>query len=255
MHTKQKVQQEMMGNAMTINQDIEVEYLYDILENNQQGLHIKTTYQRLAMHMELPQKTLDYDSKHVNDENNPLNKLGKMMGKSFDVYISPEGKVTKVEGLRAIIDSIGSDAATQQVLAQQFSDSAFIHMMDASLNIYPNKKIRVGESWQKNVSMPTGGMMDMSLQSTYTLNNIVNDQAHIQVRSDIKLSPLASNEVTNNMEFNLTGKQTGELQTDIQSGLVSSGSLHQEINGNLSAQGFKIPMTIISDITTTGKKR
>lgn len=252
--TNQLIKQEVMGSEMTIKQQIEVGYLYDVIENDATGLHIKTTYQNIALHMEMPQKTLDYDSENNTDETNPLKNLGNLTGKSFDMYVSPEGRVTKVEGLQDILNSIGGDAATQQLLKQQFGDSAFIHMMDAALNIYPNKKVKTGETWQKNSLTPVAGMMNMALQSTYTLKSVSHNQANIDVQSNIQLSPLSNSSSPVSMEFHLQGTQQGNMQTDVLTGLVANGTIHQDISGEIVAQGMKIPMHITSEISITGKK-
>jgi len=252
--TNQLIKQEVMGSEMTIKQQIEVDYLYDVIENDATGLHIKTTYQNIALHMEMPQKTLDYDSQNDDNETGPLKNLGNLTGKSFDMYISPEGQVAKVEGLQDILNGISSDAATQQLLKQQFGDSAFIHMMDAALNIYPNKKVKTGEAWQKNSSTPIAGMMNMVLQSTYTLKSVAGNQANIDVLSNIQLSPLSNNNLPVNMEFHLKGTQQGSMQTDVLTGLVATSTIHQDISGEIVAQGMKIPMHITSEVSITGKK-
>jgi hypothetical protein len=176
-----------------------------------------------------------------------------MVGKSFFMYLSPEGEVTKVEGMQDVLNSIGGEASTQQLLKQQFSDSAFMNMMNVSLNIYPNKEIQPNESWQKDFKMPMAGMMEMDLQNQYTLTAINGKQADISVHSTIKLSPLNSESPLGNMQINLTGTQDGKVQVDSSTGLINSSTINQQISGDISAQGMKIPMKITSKITLTGK--
>jgi len=251
--TVQSITQEIMGNKMNIDQQTTVNYLYDVLENNAQGLHIKTTYQSFAIHMQTPQGSHQFDSEASENEESPLKSLGNMVGKSFDMYVSPEGEITKVEGMKEILDAIGGDAATQQLLAQQFSDSAFMNMMNVAMNIYPNKEIKKGESWQKNASTPIAGIMEMNLQNNFILSELSNDQSTLTVQSAIALAPLSSGSALGNIEINLKGTQSGTILLHTSSGLITSSKMHQEITGDIAAQGMKIPMSILSDITLTGK--
>ncbi|WP_134091194.1 DUF6263 family protein [Olivibacter sp. XZL3] len=249
----QLVNQEVMGNKMDIKQQTQVDYLYQVLENNAQDMKIKCTYQNMSIHMETPQGDLHFDSKSAENAEGPLKPVGNMVGKSFFMYLNPEGEVTKVEGMQEILNAIGGDATTQQMLKQQFSDSAFMNMMNISLNIYPNKEMQPNETWQKDFQMPMAGMMEMDLQNRYTLTNLSGKQADIAVQSDIKLSPLSGSPL-GAMEFNLTGTQTGAIQVDTSTGLINTSKIHQKINGDISAQGMKIPMQITSEITLTGRE-
>lgn len=249
----QLVNQEVMGNKMDIKQQTQVDYRYEVLENDAQEMKIKCTYQNMSIHMETPQGASHFDSRREENAEGPLKPVGNMVGKSFFMYLNPEGEVTKVEGMEDILNSIGGDASTQQMLKQQFSDSAFMNMMNVSLNIYPNKEIQPNESWQKDFKMPMAGMMEMDLQNRYTLTSLTGEQAEIAVQSDIKLSPLSGSPL-GAMEFNLTGTQTGAIQVDTSSGLINTSKIHQKINGDISAQGMKIPMRITSDITLTGRE-
>lgn len=249
----QLVNQEVMGNQMDIKQQTQVDYIYEVVESNTQGMKIKSTYQTMAINMETPQGNFHFDSKRTDNPESPLKAVGKMVGKSFVMYLSPEGEVTKVEGMQDVLNSIGGEASTQQLLKQQFSDSAFMNMMNVSLNIYPNKEIQPNESWQKDFKMPMAGMMEMDLQNQYTLTAINGKQADISVHSTIKLSPLDSESPLGNMQINLTGTQDGKVQVDSSTGLINSSTINQQISGDISAQGMKIPMKITSKITLTGK--
>ncbi|MEH6307296.1 DUF6263 family protein [Olivibacter sp. CPCC 100613] len=249
----QLVNQEVMGNQMDIKQQTKVDYLYEVLESNAQGMKIKSTYQTMAINMETPQGAFKFDSESKENPESPLKAVGNMVGKSFLMYLSPEGEVTKVEGMQDILNSIGGEETTQQLLKQQFSDSAFMNMMNVSLNIYPNKEIKPRETWQKDFKMPMAGMMEMDLQNQYTLTGIQGKQADIAVHSAVKLSPIASDSPLGSMEINLNGTQEGTIQVDVSTGLINASTINQQINGDISAQGMKIPMKITSKITLTGK--
>lgn len=249
----QLVNQEVMGNQMDIKQQTKVDYLYEVLESNAQGMKIKSTYQTMAINMETPQGAFKFDSESKENPESPLKAVGNMVGKSFLMYLSPEGGVTKVEGMQDILNSIGGEETTQQLLKQQFSDSAFMNMMNVSLNIYPNKEIKPRETWQKDFKMPMAGMMEMDLQNQYTLTGIQGKQADIAVHSAVKLSPIASDSPLGSMEINLNGTQEGTIQVDVSTGLINASTINQQINGDISAQGMKIPMKITSKITLTGK--
>jgi len=252
-NTSQSIAQEVMGNKMNIKQHTNIDYIYEVVESSGQGMLIKTTYQNILIDTQTPQGNIAYDSKRKDNTDSPLKNIGNMVGKSFTMHVSSEGEVTQVNGMQQIVSSIGGDAATKQLLQQQFSDSAFINMMNMALNIYPNREMKIGESWQKNSSAEMAGMMKMNTQNTYTLKSLEKDNAIIAVQSTIGLLPLSNKGVLGNIEFNLKGTQNGTIKSDAKSGMITSSTIHQEIKGDVSAQGIKIPMTVISDITLTGR--
>ncbi|MFC6099289.1 DUF6263 family protein [Olivibacter domesticus] len=253
-NTSQLIAQEVMGNKMDIKQHTDIDYIYEVIESNAQGMLIKTTYQNILIDTQTPQGNISYDSKKKDNADSPLKNIGNMVGKSFTMHASAEGEVTQIKGMQEIVNSIGGDATTKQLLKQQFSDSAFINMMNMALNIYPNKEMKIGESWQKISTAEMAGMMKMNTQNTYTLKSLEKDNAIIAVQSNIDLLPLPNKGVLGNIEFNLKGTQSGTIKSHLQSGMITSSVIHQEIKGNVSAQGIKIPMTITSDITLTGRE-
>lgn len=253
-NTAQVISQEIMGNKMNIKQHTTIDYIYEVLESNTNGLQIKTSYQRIFISTDTPQGNISYDSRKPENGNSLLKDIGNMVGQSFTMYVSPEGEVTKVEGMESIINSFTEDNPAQQLLKQQFSDSAFINIMNVALNIYPNREISIGESWQKNSSTEMASLMKTDMQNNYTLTAIKGSQAVISLTSNLKLSPLSNGGVPANTEIDLRGSQKGIINTHITSGLIISSTLHQEVTGTLSVKGMKIPMNITSEITVTGKE-
>ncbi|QNL52157.1 hypothetical protein H8S90_11580 [Olivibacter sp. SDN3] len=253
-NTSQVISQEIMGNKMNIKQHTTIDYIYEVLKSNTNGLQIKTTYQSISISTDTPEGNISYDSKKQENNDSPFKDIEAIVGKSFTMYVSPEGEVTQVEGMESIINSFAKDDPAQQLLKQQFSDSAFINIMNAALNIYPNKEIDLGESWRKDSSAEMAGLMATDMQNTYTLTDIKGNDAVISLTSILKLSPLSGEGILSNMKINLQGTQKGTINTHITSGLIISSTINQEITGTLSAQGLEIPMNITSEITVTGKE-
>ncbi|WP_257667638.1 DUF6263 family protein [Parapedobacter tibetensis] len=254
--TKQNIVQEAMGQQMTTTQDIVADYIYDIQAVQNGMTTINVTFGSIKMDMDVAgMQKLTYDSDNPDGGTEELKAMSNMVGKSFLMEINEEGSVEKIEGLAEIISSIGGQQA--ELLKQSFGDSSMIQNMNQVTNIYPNKKVRVGDKWMKKFSGPVAGIMQSEATSDFSLSDIEGDLAILEMNGEMDFSKLeggGGNPMLQGAEFKLKGTQTGTLEVDIKSGLPLQTKLKQAISGNLEVQGMQIPMTITSDITITGKK-
>jgi hypothetical protein len=236
---KQQIAQEVMGQSITIDQQITTDYAYKVLSNDGKLMKIEVTYQRILVNMDLPQKQIVYDSDSPGE--GELAAVNALIGKPFHIYMTPQGDVTRVEGYDELTGGLPSAE-----MEAMFSDSSLMQSLD--MNIYAGKPVGMGESWNIAKTMQ---MSTLTLQSdlTYTLEGSSEDLAWINVNGNISA---VSNQDEYDME--LSGTQEGTLETDIRTGMVSSGQLQLDIDAKIVAQGFEIPMNLQMEVTMSGKK-
>src|SRR3546814_5994266 len=104
------------------------------------------------------------------------------------------------------------------------------------MNIYPTEPISIGTSWNKVAYID---LMNVKLQNnlSYTLEGTSEDLAWINVNGDI--TGLANN---SDLKLNLKGTQTGTIETDLESGLISNGSIQMEIEASIESIDMVSPM-------------
>ena len=253
---KQHIVQEAMGQQVTTTQDISTDYIYDVKSVEKGVTTINVTFKALKMDTDVAgMQRLTYDSTNPDAGTNELKAMSNLIGKSFLMYINEEGNVEKVAGLAEIIG--GVEGPQSELLKQSFGDSSMIQNMNQITNIYPNKKVTIGDTWVKTFSGPIAGMMQSEATSNFALSEVTGDIATLEVDGQMGFSKLTgggANPMLQGAEFNLNGTQRGTMEVDIASGLPMQTKLKQDISGNLAIQGMQIPMSITSDITITGKR-
>jgi len=92
------------------------------------------------------------------------------------------------------------------------------------------------------------------LNNTYTLKSVENDIATVLVSSAMKIPGTEMEQNGMKMNISMDGKQSGAMEISVPTGQVLSGKIQQTIDGNMEAQGQKIPMSINGTINISSKK-
>jgi len=236
----QQIVQEVMGQSISIDQRMTTDYAYNVLSNDGKLIKIEVAYKRIQMNFDMPQNQIAYDSDLPGTGN--LSALDGLIDKPFTVFMTPEGNVSKVEGYSEMISGLTLSDEIKGML----SDSSLVQSLD--MNIYAGRPVAMGESWNISKTMDISPVL-MTSDLTYTLEGSSEDLAWINVNGEISA---VSKEADYDLE--LSGKQEGTMETDIRTGMVSSGQIGMDIDAKLIAQGFEIPMTMKMEVTISGRK-
>lgn len=209
---------------------------------------ITTSYKSMRMNMKVMGMTFDIDSDKPVDNGdaditkNPLGMMNKVVsgiiGKNFIIKVDDDGKVLEVLGFEKIlsdmVDSMGieGDIKTQAEasLKEQFSNQSIKDQFAQVFTIFPNKEVKVGDTWEKSFS--TGGKMAGNYNTKYTVKSIEGD--HVALISDTKIS-------SDNKEGGLTGTQTGNMIIDSKTGLMVNTEFQQDMK--MTTQGITVNIT------------
>ena len=157
-------------------------------------------------------------------------------GKSFTIKVDAEGNIVEVKGFPEIIQSIvdssgmGEDIKRQMYasLKDQFNEQNIKDQFAQVFTIFPNKEVKVGDSWDKTYS--TGGKMPAKNTITYTVKEIEGD--HVTLTTKSKLESL------NKSDMEINGEQAGTLLVDSKTGLVINSEF--DLNMHTKVQGMEI---------------
>ena len=260
MDTKTSMEQSAMGQTVKTNNDLMMQFLYDVAAGEGTNKKITVTYDRIAMSMKSGAMNMSYDSKDSTQKDGQLAMMGTMLHKPFTMIVSDKGAILKVEGLDAIINGMGDTstpqgAAMRRQMSETFSDSAMKGILQQSLNFFPDNPVTPGDTWKKSFSMNIS-VMTVKMDNEFKLNSVSNGIAHIDVNS--KLSgggAMSGGEEMKSVQINLAGDQKGTMDVEVASGLVTDSKLKQNIKGDISLMGTKIPLTMVQDIHITARKK
>lgn len=237
--------QEIMGQKMTM--DMLTYYSMDVVEDDGDIKTVTSTYDRFKMDMSVAGMNIEVDSDKPlssldkDDEgDNPMKMLNKLLsaikGRKVTMKINAEGKVLEVIGFedmaKSIVDSMGIDGEeSQQMIRQfdkQFNEESMKDQFERILYIFPNKEIKVGDSWEKQTS--SVGIGKGKYNSTYTVTDIEGDMVTLDEKSTIKADDGAK----------MNGKILSKLIVDSKSGLVVSADMDMTVTTKAEGQSFDL---------------
>lgn len=237
--------QNIMGQKMKM--DMSTYYSMDVLEDDGDVKTVTSTYDRFKMNMGIAGMNIEVDSDKPlasfgtdEDGNDPMKMLngllGAIKGRQFTMKINAEGKVLEVTGFedmaKSIVDSLGIEGTKgQQMIAQfnkQFNGESIKDQFERVLYIFPNKVIKVGDSWEKKSS--SLGIAKGEYNSVYTVTDIEGDMVTLDEKSTIKADEGAK----------MNGKILSTLIVDSKTGLVVSAEMDMTITTEAEGQSFDL---------------
>ncbi|MEC3880420.1 DUF6263 family protein [Parapedobacter sp. 10938] len=253
---KQEIVQEAMGQQITTTQDISTEYIYAIKAQENGITEIDVTMSAIKMDTDVGgMQRITFDSSDPDAGTSELKVMSNVVGKTFQLYINEDGSIHKVEGFADVFGAMGGQQA--EILEQSFGDSSLVQSMNQITNIYPDTEVSIGDTWVKTFSGPIANLMQSETTSNFTLSELAGDIAVLEVAGQLTFSKFTGeggNPMLQAADFNMSGTQHGTMEIDVNSGLPLLSKLKQDITGSMDMQGMKIPMSIASSITITGKK-
>lgn len=250
--TTQKLKQSVMGQE--VNTDQKIEMVTTLLPTEKVGdnLKVTVTFKDLFFEVVSPMMAMKYDSKNVDKQAQGINGmlisiLGSIVGQQFTMVVAPDGSVTELTGMNAILNNMMSTiqgTGMEQLaegLAGQFSDDAMQASFSQAFQLY-SQPIRVGDTWEEERTMVSGGL-PLHTKTQYIFQRMENGLAMIASESTLAVEG-----------GQMSGTQAGEAGINIQTGLPESGQATSCLKGTITQQGMEIQMNIESKTTSSVKK-
>jgi hypothetical protein len=144
---------------------------------------LREVFESMKMDMKSPMFTMAYDSAAPDASDNPMNgmlkgMLSPMIGASFTTVMAPTGEVQKIEGLSMLVEkmfkNVAQDPAVGGVmegLKANFTDEAMRSMFMQVFAQFPSRPLKVGDTWNTQVSAPNPMLGGMITSVTSTLKS------------------------------------------------------------------------------------
>jgi hypothetical protein len=269
---QQKIVQTIQGNKVEVDQTTGIEYTFDVRDVKDDGtMAVKVTYRAVQMKMSGPVSKVDYDSAKATGEVPKLARgLAALVGQSFTLDLTPEGRVTQVGGLDVMLAGMIEklalpEGATKTMIEDQFKkhfgDKAMRETMERLMAVYPARPVGIGDSWTKNTKLTK--RFPLEIETTYVLKGRKEGVATVDTRSTLKSDPKAEPMKMGplSISYHLTGKQEGQMEMDEATGWTVGGKLTQQFSGTMKMAGapgmsepMSWPMTATSTITLASPK-
>lgn len=221
---------EMQGQKLE--NDMAFEYSVEVVDDKDSLKTLKTTYDRIKMEMNAGQMNMHVDTNEPQQDSaadprqNPMaimsNMFHAMKGKAFEMKVNNRGEVVSVSGMEemmnAMMNSMAVDETMKQTMAQafqsQFNEESVKQSFAQAFNIFPDKAVKVGDTWTKSASI--SGMASADVATVYKVKEIKADEVVLDVSADLSIN-------------GGKGTQTGTMKVDATSGLVTDAEMEQKL--------------------------
>lgn len=228
------------GKTLTITQQMKLLSSYKVTTTNGNNKNVAVTYNRITISSGNGVTINEYDSDDTSNKNELFSSIGNLMNRTFNIAVSKNG----ITGIQSLYDD--EQLADSNSVVHTYGDSSLRKAMLQFLDVYPNSTIKPGDTWKKSFST-SNGFIHMKLENTYKLKSIDEGIAHIELEGQIR-----PEDTTQAMVF--SGVQSGGIDIDIKTGLITIARITQHLNGKITAAGKTNEVSATSEINLIGNK-
>lgn len=234
--TDQDIAFETNGQTMVVTGTIGFEMTGTVEDNTSDSIIVKTIIDRVRMTQSIFGVEIKYDSDDPASSENPMvaqisSAMKDLVGGSYTMTMDDRGNVENMDL---------SDVTRNDDLAKNLSSGS-------NYAIYPEEKVGVGDTWEKDIEpLKTS---DMKYHIKYTVLKITSKQTTLGVEGTI-----SANKV-DDADLNLRGTQSGEMIVDTKTGWLIQSTIDQEIFMNIVQAGQTFPATITGTTISTSTKK
>jgi FKBP-type peptidyl-prolyl cis-trans isomerase len=268
--SEQKITQTINGQPMNVLQVIGFDMRYDVLKVDEAGnMTTKTTFTGATFMMNGPMGNIEYDSTQAEAKvPEPLKGIAAMLGQSFQVTMSPRGRVLDMQGAEAMLQSVmekidipdkNMRAMMQDQMKAQFSAENLRKMTESGSAFYPEKPVAIGESWGGVAGIAPG--LGINTTNSWTLKERRDGIAIITASTTLEAPATTAPVQMGNMtvQNEMSGSGTGTMEVDEATGWVRESEVKMVVSGKVTTATQRpapqTPLTMVSPIKVESRTR
>lgn len=235
---------EISGTNVGQKQDTTTDFKVTVKGKDSKGNFIMDyMYDTIKFKSETDAQTESYDSS-TSDSNDSSNIYNNIIGKSFTAKMTKYGEITEISDNDDILDIFfesytagmtdeESIESMKNSIESSYGDNALKSLIQQSTEFFPKKDIKEGDSW--NIESTINSIVEIKTNTTYTLDKIEDQTAHISLQSEFSTDGLETHDYSGmDMTADLSGNMTGTIKFDTTNGFLSEGEFTQNISGEMS---------------------
>lgn len=237
------------GQSMKLNSSRTVQFDYLVEDVIGTTFKIKATFKRFAETFNGPSgEKMAYDTSSAKPSDKDIAQSWKIykaiVGENFQMEIDNKGKVVSVNGLKNIVSNVEGKLANdftgdekkllKELLSSSLSTEAIKSQFEESLNIFPDKSLKIGEQWSDSQNISEGPIKGTN-KVTRTFKGVDNGLATITVNGTQNVS---GSDTQQGITMNMTNKASlnGKIDLDLESGWIKKVSLTKKESINTTYQ-------------------
>jgi len=143
------------------------------------------------------------------------------------------------------------DEATKLQVKKMFSKEQMNSMLAMMFQMYPDKPVKVGETWEKEIETSLSEVK-MKMKGKYTLKSVKDGVAYIDIKGNFS-GKGSMNQNGMNIDMDMDGDQTGQMSIGLADGYLKDSDYKMDMEAKMNVMGQKVPMTIKAKYLMKGK--
>lgn len=241
----QKIHNPMMGEPMEINLQRTYGLTRKVESATDGGAKLSWTYDRTMQKIDSPMLEAAYDSDNAGDEDESemlADLLQAMIGGKFNIEMSKDFSIASCSGMEEILEKTqeaGAGGMLSQQLQRELSDDrGRVTYGESMYLMYPNKEVKVGETWAKTQRDTIPQLGKVVSHYEYKLDKIAEEGGRkvaivsfkSNVENDKSDKSAKEDEALHGMSPEIKGTSTGTATFDIERGMVTKSVSNSETN-------------------------
>lgn len=224
--TESKIDQEMMGNKMKIDQKMTMVYNYLVLDVlPDQHFLIEYSIDKVEMDMNMNGNPFKISSENTATYNTANDALKVMKELKLKFVINAKGKIDQLTGVDEYVSKISGSPMLKQSMYMFADENSFSSYLSQMFNFYPENEVAVGDKWSATYTFPgltkTEAVIDYELAEIQDENLVVNLNADLDMDTPIEREGMK-------IDMKMKGTQSGTFTVDPKDGWLKNSDLNQK---------------------------
>ena len=143
------------------------------------------------------------------------------------------------------------DEKTKEQLEKMFSKEQLNSLFSMMFQMYPDKPVKVGDTWEKENQVTVGGI-SMKVLGKYKLVSVKDGIGNIDMDGTINGKGVM-NSPGGDVEMDMKGGQKGSIDITINNGYIKGSDIKMDMKADMNVMGQSIPMTVKGYYILKGK--
>lgn len=249
---QQVIIQEMDGASHEITNKINGLMEFKVVAEKEDTYELTIMFKDLNLNMvsSIQGELLNVNAKDISEDDIQSRVFHSLLNVPIQIVLARNGDILNVSGGDSLVSKMANSSGVEdeftlnmmkKSLGNEFGSEALAESYKQMTYIYPDREVKVGDSWKNEY---TG---KLSAKNTWTLDSLTNGSASISGKAEVVMDVI---EPATTMK--LSGTQDTSVTTDIASGFIQTMTVAGESRGVSTMTqmgGQEIPTTIKSTIT------
>ena len=227
------------SEGVTVEQKFSFDYKAQVKEVGEDGgAWLEFRYDWIGIEQKDFEKQISYDSAKDDDNISPLLWGYKaMLGEVFQVKISKLGEIEQVKGFvelhQAVKEKIKPNPGKKMLVRQiqsQFNDVILRELLTNLMDIYTDKKVGKGDSWNKSFEISYDAQLEFN--NKFKLNDVTDDGFAVigletKIRTKFGAKPVTRGSMK--LKSKSSGSQSGTIRINESTGEIISSDINQKM--------------------------